>query len=839
MSRSRRATALLDRDDSNDEGTTSMDEFDSFNGQSRRPASDSLQGRVQGVLSSFGLSASKKTALIAGGAIFALFVLVMVASSFSGSAKSELNTHGSATATENHSSHEAATGASHGTSPSLIYKDAHTKDGHSAQQHRRPSSTPAPAASSSTPTKVSSLVEKPSNTDLPSVLVEEERKFCQWWQSHDGVLRKMAEQVMGNFLSYLININFQFSEDRHHYLHQLESWRESVAADVESHGPSCVRTCSTRLHSGAAPADGVAAQYELTHAYRQALVKCMICAQAIVKTSDRCEIKNNSPFIVKKLAPARIEEAFSRLYGPDNLPFYLREGAAASFAPYLSLLDTWVYAPEELQAVFPLTDREASVDVASFRQHTARLATSKKPLETQADAGMGGGMGVQLLCKPHKDAPPLLLMSSGGGGGRGYQLDVEPLVQVATARSVDSRGYVDPGLIHRRTVYSAECCNSEVHTCCKAPQQPPPTAAAAGAGKQQQEQTPQLYPEGLKQKVAASQGGGGGIQVMFGPDPITHQHRADLDLFFGGGGGGGLSINNEDFVESHGSQKDPNIQVPQDIPTFRQRLFRDILQCVGHAEASSMHPELWLVGGGGLGGGFHIALQAPKTLSPDPALFQPSASRRQRTAFAEVSGSAEVGMSFNIRFQPSWLTQVPKKSMTPLSTAVPILPEKEKELRKQLQEEEGGAHHPPGAEAGTGAGTGAGDTLHAFRPHEPLFDSSEALASGSADCVTSCLASNNYQDPYGHMRIAAPLGHVTSSSVSNTHHLFYAHCVCPCMQRKFGHRHWASYLACTSLAIGTYDRASRGHVYSADMARHTNSHGQEAPPASPFVTFAD
>lgn len=700
-----------------------------------------------------------------------------------------------------------------------------------------------------------SMREKYEREDVPDVLYRERERFCQWWQSHRSFMRTTANQVMGNLLTYIINLNFDFSEDRIEYIKQLETWRMSIVSQPESDDAKrCHLECSHTEAEGTAPPE------QMTHVFRQAIVACMMCVQSTVRTSDRCDVTDNSPFAIPSLAAGRLSEAFDRIYtNKADSPFYLSGGAFHAFTPYLSLIDSWVYSQQSLGSIFPLAERQSAVDVTSFREHGLDIATRPRALETRADGGIGGGMGVQMICKPRKDAPPLLLMSSGGGGGRGYRLDVEPLVNVPVAKTIDSSGKVLP--VFARSSYAGladpykrECCNSVVHTCCD--QESNSTKASSA------------IPSTLKMQADASQGGGGGIQVVFGPDPVTHQHRSDLDLFMGGGGGGGMAIHNTDFTESHGSQTDPVVNVPEDVDAFRRRFFRDLLNCLHHgdAPADAERPEVWIVGGGGVGGGVSLELNVPKTLGPDPALFRPASHAQQITAFASVSASAEVGMSFLLQVLPAWITNTPLRSLIPLSTSTVAYLESLHRRQDAPVGDIAGTTNSPSHVSPTSPPPPppSSDSTLRTDPHAPspysssiaLFDSSEDMASGAADCVATCLRSHDgkynptsplttattgilHHDNVEAQPLAQQLNHVASSSTSSSLPLFYAHCVCPCLQRRFSSRHWASYMSCTSLAIGTYDRSSRGHLHSAESAAtvtvSTPSPNDPVPPTSPLT----
>jgi len=708
-----------------------------------------------------------------------------------------------------------------------------------------------------------SLVEKHSRERANDVLNEERTKFCQWWDLQKKSLSMIARQVAGDIATFLLNLNFEFSEDQHEYIKQLEEWRSFVVSDTppkprynadgteepslfEPVPPEVRAKCKSKCQVSflqKPSAQGDARVYQevlMTHTYRQTLIGCMLCIQGHIHLHDKCVVRDESTHIARRLAPNRIREAFDRIYdhteqhvpqvGPDATiedlreqaeakrekePFFLGAGVGAAFAPYLSLLDTFTYAPEQLADVFPLPDRESQVDVPAFRDQTTYYAKHSRALKTDIDAGMGGGMGVQLICKPYKDAPPLLLMSSGGGGGRGFQMSVDPLHRPREATPlgrakdiIHNRPVALPVDSHARKIekeriygkdfakHDPECCNSQVHTCCGGKIQfeeeddKDEGLQFRARGRSAQDQND------IRREVHAGMGGGGGIQVEFGPDPLTHQVRPDLDLSIGGGGGGGMSITHNSFTESHGSQKDADVNLPQNYAEFRKRLFRDILHCVAHSAAVEAKPELWLVGGGGLGLGVRSELLTPPGLTPQ---LVDADSTPQYQRFAKVSVSADAGMGFKVKIPPAWITSFPIPYLAPLKEHTPKLAE--------IQQQNQAQDHAPSQ-----------DTI-------PLFDSATALATYSAQCVEHCLDLQASPLPHQHSDVLSLHLHskVTSSGTSSSHPLLYAHCVCPCLQKSFAKQHWASNMACTPLAIGTYDVASSGHVAVADVTRAPHS----------------
>ena len=700
-----------------------------------------------------------------------------------------------------------------------------------------------------------------------------------------------------------------------------------------------------------------------TNAFRQALIECILCETAAIDLNSRCDAKDMGADSGAPAQAAHLEAAFEGMLEPRHLgprgskggqsteagaggsePFFINSPLEQTFGTFMTLLSTFAYAPAQLEGFFPLPSHQVEVSVPRARAYTRWLAqrqhdafanvtlssntlysnmngngahgkgrgAAAKPsfaevpvVETLANGGLGGGMGVQLLCRPAPDAAPVVILSAGGGGGRGFGLSLDTELDLAASADADADADASANA-------DADAAEADGNGNGKKQRQRKrlshEVSAARGAIRQGSLHS---LPFRATRQATFSAGSGGGLQLNARPfarkradgdsnsngDSETNPElqawlepsvdvsgAADWDLIAGGGGGGSVSIADDQFTEAHGSQPDQDTHLPflypaadADAPVgttgggakragvvrLRKRLYGALRDCLLHGPDA----ELVISGGGGAGSGAQLSAlvidptqsNATDSASGVGASSSASASAAKSRQLASAYFGAELGFGFSLPVPHAWFTAHPVRSVRAASV-----------------------HNADSSKSGSGSGSGSGSSASASAQSKsapsvedellaamtatpsrggalpanpttgalsrlalsrftPMTEDPYALSAVASVCVASCVAtataatassgatSNGSAGLAGSgvasesaPTVGSELPDVMSTGTEHTKPLFYAHCVCPCLQRHLKAKPWAGYLACRDMALGTFDRATSGHVDSVpdnDVAR--------------------
>jgi hypothetical protein len=254
--------------------------------------------------------------------------------------------------------------------------------------------------------------------------------------------------------------------------------------------------------------------------------------------------------------------------------------------------------------------------------------------------------------------------------------------------------------------------------------------------------------------------------------------------------------------------------------------------------------ELVVSGGGGAGSGAQLSVLKPAHAHADTGAG-PAASAAA-PVLASVYFGAELGFGFSLPIPHAWFTASPVATVVAESAHAHAEKRTGKHAGKHgvgtstedaLAEaivSAGVPHRASGAGGAPNPTPGSLARLQLSR-FAPVSEDPYALSAVASVCVASCVAhlasgtspadsapaagsadaaGTTARGVAGAGALSSDLPELMSTGTGNTKSLFYAHCVCPCLQRHLQAKPWAGYLSCRDLALGTFDRSTAGHVDS-------------------------